>query len=165
MDSWSGGFSGGTLVLLSQQINVCNSSSRDGAMSVDMLLQYYKCSFPTIKGTMPWNPSWPYDSNNSYSIFPSIPELCGSSCVKDTSVGAAHPMVSCSLNCDQMWPSAAKWSFFDEETDYSVIHYIYIWISCMNIRMSTYMALRNYSGSEIGSCKGLLQAMCTELSL
>lgn len=132
-----------------------------------MLLPYYKCSFPTIKGTMPWHPSRPSGSNNSYSIFPSIPELCGRSCVKNMSVGAAHPMVSCSLNCDQMWPFCCKMKllWWRNKLFYYIIHYIYIWISCMSVRMSTYMAHRNYSGSETGRCKGLLQAMCTELSL
>lgn len=33
----------------------------------------------------------------------------------------------------------------------------------MSARMSIYNALRNYSGSEIGSCKGLLHAMRTRL--
>lgn len=35
----------------------------------------------------------------------------------------------------------------------------------MSVRMSIYNALRNYSGSEIDSCKVLLNVICIELGL
>lgn len=46
------------------------------------------------------------------------PEILDSTCVVDVSTGAGHPMINCSLHCDQLcvsiMVSAEKGSFFDE---------------------------------------------------